>query len=70
MMRDLTGEAATAGAVAAHYCGLIGAMVVERGDEPTVPSIPVLGSSTIMRSRDDRLRLAHEILAFAAKVTR
>ncbi|MGD0676229.1 MAG: 2-phospho-L-lactate transferase CofD family protein [Polyangiaceae bacterium] len=70
MMRDLTGEAASAGAVAAHYRGLICAMVVERGDEPTVPSIPVLGTSTIMRSREDRLRLSREILAFAAKAAR
>jgi LPPG:FO 2-phospho-L-lactate transferase len=70
MMRDLTGEAATAGGVAAHYRGLICAMVVERGDEATVPSIPVLGTSTIMRSRDDRLRLAREILAFAPEAAR
>jgi hypothetical protein len=42
-------------------------MVVERGDEETVASIPVLGASTVMRSRDDRLRLAREVLAFAAK---
>jgi LPPG:FO 2-phospho-L-lactate transferase len=70
MMRDLTGEAASAGAVAAHYRGLICAMVVERGDEPTVASIPVLGTSTIMRSREDRERLAHEILAFAAGAAR
>jgi LPPG:FO 2-phospho-L-lactate transferase len=70
MMRDLTGEAASAGAVAAHYRGLICAMVVERGDEPTVPSIPVFGTSTIMRSREDRLRLSREILAFAAKAAR
>jgi LPPG:FO 2-phospho-L-lactate transferase len=70
MMRDLSGEAASAGAVAAHYGGLICAMVVERADEPTVSSIPVLGTSTIMRSRQDRLRLAREILAFAAKAAR
>jgi LPPG:FO 2-phospho-L-lactate transferase len=70
MMRDLTGEGASAGGVAAHYRGLIGAMVVERGDERTVPSIPVLGTSTIMRSREDRLRLAREILAFAAGAAR
>jgi LPPG:FO 2-phospho-L-lactate transferase len=67
MIRDLTGEAASAGAVARHYRGLIRAMVVERGDEETVASIPVLGTSTIMRSRDDRLRLAREILAFGAE---
>ncbi|MGO8996639.1 MAG: 2-phospho-L-lactate transferase [Polyangiaceae bacterium] len=70
MIRDLTGEAPSAGAVARHYRGLVTAMVVEKGDEATVSSIPVLGTSTVMRSRDDRLQLAREILAFSAKVTR
>jgi LPPG:FO 2-phospho-L-lactate transferase len=70
MIRDLTGEAASAGAVARHYRGLLRAMVVERGDEGTVDSIPVLGASTVMRSRDDRLRLAREVLAFSEEVTR
>ena len=70
MIRDLTGEAASAGAVARHYGGLIRAMVVERGDEETVSSIPVLGTSTVMRSRDDRLRLARELLAFSAAAMR
>jgi LPPG:FO 2-phospho-L-lactate transferase len=70
MIRDLAGESASAGAVARHYGGLLRAMVVERGDEGTVASIPVLGTSTIMRSRDDRLRLAREILAFCAEVAR
>jgi LPPG:FO 2-phospho-L-lactate transferase len=70
MITDLTGEAASAGAVARHYGGLVRAMVVERGDEGTVTKIPVLGAATIMRSRDDRLRLAQEILAFCAEVAR
>ena len=70
MIRDLTGEAASAGAVARHYRGLLGAMVVERGDEGTVAGIPVLATATVMRSRDDRLVLAREILAFAAEVAR
>jgi LPPG:FO 2-phospho-L-lactate transferase len=70
MIRDLAGEEPSAGAVARHYNGLVSAMVVERGDEGTVDSIPVLGTSTIMRSRDDRLRLARELLAFAEKAAR
>jgi hypothetical protein len=44
--------------------------VVERGDEPTVSSMPVLGTATVMRSRDDRLRLAGEVLAFAERIAR
>ena len=71
MIRELTGEAPSAGAVARHYRGLVRAMVVERGDGGTVPpSLPVLETSTIMRSRDDRLRLAREVLGFAGSVAR
>jgi LPPG:FO 2-phospho-L-lactate transferase len=64
MIPDLAGEPPTPGAVVRHYRGLVRAVVVERGDEVTVgESIPVLGTSTIMRSRDDRLRLAREVLS-------
>jgi LPPG:FO 2-phospho-L-lactate transferase len=70
MIRDLAREVASAGAVARHYDGLVRAMVVERGDEHTVVSIPVRGTSTVMRSRDDRLRLAREVLAFGAEAAR
>ncbi len=66
MIPELTGEPPSAGAVARHYRGLIGAMVVERGDEATISGIPVLGTATVMRSRADRLTLAREILEFAA----
>jgi LPPG:FO 2-phospho-L-lactate transferase len=68
MIQDLTGQTASAGAVAEHYRGLLDAMVVESGDEGTVASIPVLATSTVMRSRDDRLRLARELLAFCTGV--
>jgi len=67
MIVDLAGEPPSAGAVVRHYRGLLRAVVVERGDEATVSSIPVLGTSTIMRSREDRTRLAREILAFAER---
>ncbi|HEY6464164.1 MAG TPA: 2-phospho-L-lactate transferase [Polyangiaceae bacterium] len=70
MIRDLRGEEPSAGAVAKHYRGLLTAMVVERGDEATVEGMPVLGTSTVMRSRDDRLRLAREMLDFAARALR
>ena len=70
MIRDLAGEAPSAGAVARHYRGLVGAMVVERGDEGTVEGIPVLGTSTVMRSRDHRLELAREMLQLAARLVR
>lgn len=65
MIRDLTGEVPSAGAVARHYRGLVKAMVVEWGDEVTVSEIPVRGTATVMRSRGDRLVLAREMIAFA-----
>jgi LPPG:FO 2-phospho-L-lactate transferase len=68
MIPDLAGRAPSPGAVSAHYGGLVRAMVVERGDEGTVDGVPVLGTATIMRSPGDRLRLAQELLAFAARV--
>jgi LPPG:FO 2-phospho-L-lactate transferase len=64
MIPDLAGEPPTAGAVVRHYRGLVRGVVVEHGDEGTVgESIAVLATSTIMRSRDDRLRLAREVLS-------
>jgi LPPG:FO 2-phospho-L-lactate transferase len=70
MIADLRGEPASAGAVVRHYDRLLRAVVVESGDEGSVPSIRVLGTSTVMRSRDDRLRLARDVLAFAEEVAR
>ena len=70
MIVDLAGEPPSAGAVVRHYRGLLRGVVVEHGDEATVSSIPVLGTSTIMRSREDRFRLAREILAFAERIAR
>ena len=70
MIVDLAGEPPSAGAVVRHYRDLLRAVVVENGDEATVSSIPVLGTSTVMRSREDRLRLARETLVFAGRVAR
>jgi LPPG:FO 2-phospho-L-lactate transferase len=70
MIRDLAGLEPSAGAVARHYGSLLRGMVVERGDESTVAGIRVQGTSTIMRSRDDRLRLARDVLAFGAEAAR
>jgi LPPG:FO 2-phospho-L-lactate transferase len=70
MIVDLARETASAGAVIRHYGGLVRGVVVERGDEATTAGLPTLGTSTVMRSRDDRLRLAREALAFTAEVVR
>jgi LPPG:FO 2-phospho-L-lactate transferase len=65
MMAQLTGGAASAGAIVRHYGGLLRGLVVERGDEAGVSGAAVLASDTIMRTRDDSLRLAQKVLAFA-----
>jgi LPPG:FO 2-phospho-L-lactate transferase len=68
MIPELTGAAATAGAIARHYGGLLAGLVVERGDEQDVDGVRVCATDTIMRSRDERVRLARETLAFAAEL--
>jgi LPPG:FO 2-phospho-L-lactate transferase len=70
MIRDLTGEAPTPGAIVRHYRGLVRGIVVERGDEAVVKGVPLLATSTVMRSREDRLRLAEETLRFAREACR
>jgi LPPG:FO 2-phospho-L-lactate transferase len=68
MIPELTGRAATAGAIARHYGPLLSGLVVERGDEGDVAGVRVRATDTIMHTRDDRLRLARETLAFAAEL--
>ena len=65
MLPALAGDAPSAGAVARHYADLITGVVVERGDEKTVSGLPVVGTDTIMKTRDDRIRLARDVLRFA-----
>jgi LPPG:FO 2-phospho-L-lactate transferase len=68
MIPELTGQAATAGAIARHYGALLRGLVVERGDERDIAGVAVHATDTVMRTRDDRLRLALETLAFAAEL--
>jgi LPPG:FO 2-phospho-L-lactate transferase len=73
MIPELTGEPATASAIARHYGVLLAGLVVERGDEGGVAGLPVLSvlpAETVMRSRADSLRLAREVLAFAESLAR
>lgn len=67
MIRDLAGRQPSPAAIAAHYEGLVDALVVQRGDEGGL-DLPVLATETVMGGRDDRARLAREVLAFAAEV--
>lgn len=68
MIPALAAEPASAGAIARHYDGLLHGLIAERGDEATVPELPTLATATIMTSRADRRRLAHEVLAFAEQL--
>jgi len=68
MIPALTGAPPTAGAIARHYGGWLRGIVVERGDEGGVDGMAVRSTDTIMGSREERLRLAKETLAFAAEL--
>jgi LPPG:FO 2-phospho-L-lactate transferase len=63
MLPALANEAPSAGAIARHYGSLLTGFVVERGDEAA--KVPVHATGTVMRTKDDRVRLAREVLAFA-----
>jgi LPPG:FO 2-phospho-L-lactate transferase len=64
MIPRLDGEPPSPAAVARHYKGLVSALVVERGDEAGL-DIPHCATATVMRGREDRTRLAVELLEFA-----
>lgn len=70
MLPILAGEPASAGAVVRHYGALVTGVVVEHGDEASVRGAKVLGADTIMRTRDDRIRLARAVIGFAEGVRR
>ncbi len=68
MIPQLAHEPASAAAVANHYRGVLRGLMVERGDESGIAGVKVATSQTIMRDKDDRLRLARELLAFGETV--
>jgi LPPG:FO 2-phospho-L-lactate transferase len=65
MVPALARVPASAAAVAGHYEKLLSGFVLERGDDVPGATIPLLRTDTIMRTRDDRARLAEEVLAWA-----
>lgn len=65
MIPALTGKAPSASVIVEHYGTLLDAMVTETGDHTSITSLPVLGTNTIMGGRQDRERLAREVLEFA-----
>ena len=64
---DIEGLEPSAEAIVHHYGGLVTGLVVEEGDEVGL-SCPALGTRTVMGDREDRARLARELLAFAERL--
>jgi hypothetical protein len=72
MMREL-GREPSARSVAGDYLRLIDGFVLDSEDLGLIDSVRSLGMEvvalpTIMRSLDDRVALAHEVLDFAAAI--
>lgn len=67
MLRDIEGLEPSAEAIVRHYGGLVRGLVVEEGDEGGI-SCPTLATRTVMGGREDRARLARELLAFAERL--
>jgi LPPG:FO 2-phospho-L-lactate transferase len=67
MIPDLTGAPPSAAAIAKHYGALLGAFVVEQGDEAGL-DLPTLGTHTVMKTVEDRATLARAVLTFADEV--
>jgi LPPG:FO 2-phospho-L-lactate transferase len=67
MIPRLAGVPPSAAAVARHYGGLLDGYVCEAGDGAPL-DCPQLETATVMRTAEDRLRLAREVLAFTRDV--
>jgi LPPG:FO 2-phospho-L-lactate transferase len=65
MIPALAGEPASAAAVARHYGALLAGIVVEHGDEAPIRGVSVHACDSVMKTREDRVRLARDCLAFA-----
>lgn len=72
IMREL-GVPVTADAVARHYAGLLDGFVIDTRDASLIPVIEKMhisaqATNTLMRSLEDRVRLARSCLAFLARL--
>ncbi len=72
-MYEELGQAPSALAVARHFGGILQAMVIDEQDADLATAIEAFGiavlqAPTIMRNREDRRRLAAELLTFATRV--
>jgi LPPG:FO 2-phospho-L-lactate transferase len=64
------GLAPDSAAIARHYAGLIDGLVIDREDAALAEAIatPTLVTNTLMRTRDDKISLARQCLAFCAEL--
>jgi LPPG:FO 2-phospho-L-lactate transferase len=65
MLRSLDGAEPNPASIVRHYAPLVGAAVVERGDEGGLDGLPVLPTSTLMPTREHSRELAQQVLQFA-----
>jgi LPPG:FO 2-phospho-L-lactate transferase len=68
MLQTLARSDASPAALVAHYGGLLRGLVVERGDEAGVQGLPVLGTDTVMQTREQSLVLARDVLRFGQQL--
>jgi len=70
IMNEL-GVMVTAQTIAAHYRGLIDALVIDEADadEEAGTGVPVMVTRTLMKDLADRERLAGDVVAFADKIS-
>jgi LPPG:FO 2-phospho-L-lactate transferase len=67
MIEAIAHEPPSPAAIVRHYAGLVTGIVVEEGEAPP-DAARTKRSQTIMRTREDSLRLARDVLAFAAEI--
>lgn len=60
----------TPAAIAGHYAGLLDGLVIDVADATLAAAtgVPTCVTSTLMRSEDDKRRLARDVIAFAASL--
>ena len=54
--------------ISRHYEGVINGLMIDSPDELAEPDIAVAVENTMMRTLDDRIALAHAVLAFADRI--
>jgi len=62
------GVSVTPATVAAHYAGIIDAMLVDERDQPIDLAIPHAAADTLMNSTEDKARVARDALELARRV--